>query len=136
MCNSSHEEGQRIVIDEEDWIVFASGSPIRNYHLRFAPKKHTENIYDLNAHTLLSLSKILKILFLALNDLGINRNRNIVFNTKPHGYDNSFFHIFGDIYPFEFVGGAEMADDMRVVRVSPKAFARDLRETIKKNGYN
>jgi UDPglucose--hexose-1-phosphate uridylyltransferase len=136
MCNSSHEEGQRIVIDEEDWIVFASGSPIRNYHLRFAPKKHIENIYDLDAHSLLSLSKILKVLFLALNDLGIDRNRNIVFNTKPHGYESSFFHIFGDIYPFEFVGGAEMADDMRVVRISPKTFAKDLREAIKKNGYN
>jgi UDPglucose--hexose-1-phosphate uridylyltransferase len=136
MCNSSHEAGQRIVINEEDWTVFASGSPIRNYHLRFAPKKHIENIWDLKAPSFLSLSKILKTLFLALNDLKINENRNIVFNTKPYGYDSSFFHLFGDIYPFEFVGGAEMADDMRVVRISPKKFAKDLRETIKKNGYN
>lgn len=135
MCNSSHGDGQRIVIDGKDWIVFASGSPIRNYHLRFTPKTHIENLYDISASEFLSLSSILKVLFLALNDLGVNQNRNIVFNTKPHGYD-SYFHIFGDILPFEFVGGAEMADDMRVVRISPKAFAKNLRDTIKKNGYD
>ncbi|MHA1729771.1 MAG: hypothetical protein ACTSWY_13735 [Promethearchaeota archaeon] len=131
VCTSTHEEGKRTIFDNDEWTVFATGSPIRNYHLRFAPKSHIENLYDVSASKFLSLSKILKVLFLALNDLGVNPNRNIVFNTKPHGYDDVYFHIFGEIFPFEFVGGAEMADDMRVIRVSPKKVAKSLREIIK-----
>jgi UDPglucose--hexose-1-phosphate uridylyltransferase len=132
LCNSNHGEGTRIVIDSDDWIVFASASPIRNYHLRFAPKQHIENIYDISSREFLTLSKILKVLFLALNDLDVNPNRNIVFNTRPYGYDKSFFHVFGDILPYEFVGGAEMSDDMRVVRIAPKTVAGQLREIIQK----
>lgn len=130
LCDSHKTEEKRIIIDNDDWIVFASGSPIRNYHLRFTSKEHIENFYDVDPEKLLSLAKLLKILNAALNDLGVNSNRNLIFNTKPYGYQQSYYHIFGDILPYEFVGGAEMADDMRVVRKSPKEVAKDLRDLI------
>ena len=132
LCTSSHEEGQRQIIEDEDWIFFASGSPIRNYHIRFAPKSHIENFHNISESKFSSLAKLLKILFRAMNFLNINPDRNIIFNTKPLGYE-SYFHIFGDILPYEFVGGAEMADDMRVVRISPRELAKKLRKVIKYN---
>ncbi|MCP4761822.1 MAG: hypothetical protein GY870_08570, partial [archaeon] len=44
ICDSKHGDGSRIIFDTEDWVIFSSGSPIRNYHLRFAPKEHIEDL--------------------------------------------------------------------------------------------
>ena len=131
LCNSRHGEGRRIILENDYWIVFASGSPIRNHHLRFAPREYFENLFDLPRSHIYSLAKVLKVLMSALNDLGVNPNRNIIFNTKPFGYEKSYFHLFGDILPYEYIGGAEMMDDMRVVRESPNVIASKLRIIIK-----
>lgn len=134
LCESKHGDGRRNIIETNEWIAFASGSPIRNYHIRFAPKEHIESISQIKRNQFIDLSKILTIISMVLNDLGVNPSRNILFNSKPVGY-NSFFHLFGDILPFEFVGGAEMVDDMRVVRMSPKKFAEDCRSIIEEKKY-
>jgi hypothetical protein len=38
--------------------------------------------------------------------------------------------MFGDIIPHEIIGGAEMADDMRVARKLPEDAAREIKEFI------
>lgn len=139
ICESTHgtitKHETRIIVDTEDWVVFATGSPIRNYHLRFAPKEHIDRIEKLNSKQLYSLAKIFRVLFRTLDDIGVDKNRNIIWNTLPYGYDNEF-HIFGDILPHEYVGGAEMADDMRVARISPWEVAREIRSIIKQKYEN
>ena len=127
LCKSTHRN--RLILENEDWILFATGSPIRNYHLRFTTKKHIQEITQLNEKQLRSLASILRTIFAAMDELDINSNRNIIWNTRPFGYETDF-HIFGDIFPFEFIGGAEMADDMRVVRLSPLDVAKNLRNVI------
>lgn len=127
LCNSTHRN--RIILENDEWVMFATGSPIRNYHLRFAPKKHVQSITELKESELKSLAEILRITFAAMDELNIDPNRNIIWNTRPYGYETEF-HIFGDILPFEFVGGAEMADDMRVVRMSPFIAAQNLKKAI------
>jgi len=71
----------------------------------------------------------LKTIFHALDNLKIERNRNIIFHSCPYGYDADF-HMFGDIIPHEIIGGAEMADDMRVARKLPEDAAREIKEFI------
>ncbi|MBD3351504.1 MAG: hypothetical protein GF364_08455 [Candidatus Lokiarchaeota archaeon] len=134
LCQSKHGDGRRIILETDDWTVFATNSPIRNRHLRFAPKEHIEHIGQLQEKQFNSLAKILRIIFMVLDDLNVPASRNVIINTKPFGY-KSFFHLFGDILPFEFVGGAEMADDMRVVRVSPNKFAKECQSIIKQKKY-
>jgi UDPglucose--hexose-1-phosphate uridylyltransferase len=126
---TSHGNQKRLILENDHWSIFATGSPIRNYHLRFSPKTHIPQIEQVTPSQFFSLAKLLKVIFMALDDLGVNPNRNIIWNTKPYGYDTEF-HIFGDILPYEFVGGAEMAEDMRVVRMSPITAATQLREII------
>ena len=75
------------------------------------------------------LARSLKIIFKALDDLRIERNRNILFNCCPYGYDADF-HMFGDIIPHEIIGGAEMADSMRVARKLPEDIAKEIGEAI------
>jgi UDPglucose--hexose-1-phosphate uridylyltransferase len=129
LCTSKHESGNRVIAVTDHWVLFSSGSPIRNYHLRLAPREHVERFDDLDDKQTMDLSRLLQTTSKVLNKLDIERNRNLVINTKPHGYE-SYFHVFLDLIPFETIGGAEMADSMRVVRVSPLVVAEDMRKLI------
>jgi len=142
LCKSSHgitpvakSKESRLILSNDDWEAYATGSPIRNYHLRFSPRQHIDRIEKVTSSQFLSLAKLLRVLFIALDDAGVNPNRNMIFNTKPFGYDCDF-HIFGEILPHEFIGGAEMAEDMRVVRMSPWLVAEQLQTIIKSKYAN
>ena len=50
--------------------------------------------------------------------------------SNPYGY-KSPFHLFVDIIPFERVGGIEILDTVRVVRVAPEDVAEQLKKVIK-----
>ncbi len=129
LCASYHGDGSRIVLDTDFWTFYATGSPTRNYHLRFNPKEHIRRFSQLKKPQINDLAKSLKIIFKALDDLNIDANRNILFSSCPYGYDANF-HMFGDIIPHEIIGGAEMADDMRVARKLPEDAAEELRNAI------
>jgi UDPglucose--hexose-1-phosphate uridylyltransferase len=129
LCASYHGDGGRIVLDSKYWTFYATGSPTRNYHLRFNPKEHIRRFSQLNTDQIHDLAVSLKIIFQALDTLQINENRNILFNSCPYGYDANF-HMFGDIIPHEIIGGAEMADDMRVARKLPEDAANEIRNAI------
>ncbi len=132
LCTSEHGGGTRTVLKTKYWTFFATGSPVRNYHLRFNPNNHYERLDELSIKQFDDLAKSLKLIWSALNELDVNRHRNIIINTKPYGYEKANFHLFGDILPYEFVGGAEMADDMRVARLLPENVAESLKTIIQK----
>ncbi|MHA1272637.1 MAG: hypothetical protein ACTSQP_06270 [Promethearchaeota archaeon] len=135
LCQTSHGDSNRIILETKYWVFFATGSPIRNYHLRFHPKEHIRRFSQLKINQINDLAKSLKIIFKALDDLKIDINRNIIFNCCPFGYDADL-HMFGDIIPHEIIGGAEMADDMRVARKLPEDTAKELRDIIEKNNIS
>jgi len=129
ICETTHGGGSRVVLDSEFWTFFTTGSPVRNCHLRFYPKEHIRRFSNLKPTQIQDLARSLKTIFKALDDLKIERNRNILFNCCPYGYDADF-HMFGDIIPHEIIGGAEMADSMRVARKLPEDIAKEIREAI------
>ncbi|MHA1292566.1 MAG: hypothetical protein ACTSQJ_07870 [Promethearchaeota archaeon] len=129
LCETTHG-GDRIILDTKFWTFYATGSPIRNYHLRFHPNEHIRRFSQLKINQIHDLAKSLKIIFNALDKLKVNKNRNILFNCCPYGYDANF-HLFGDIIPHEIIGGAEMADDMRVARKLPESVAEEIRNEFK-----
>jgi UDPglucose--hexose-1-phosphate uridylyltransferase len=129
LCETTHGDSDRIVFNTKFWIFYATGSPIRNYHLRFHPKEHIRRFSQLKINQMQDLAKSLKIIFKALDDINVDQNRNILLNCCPFGYDANF-HMFGDIIPHEIIGGAEMADDMRVARKLPEDAAAEIRKAI------
>lgn len=131
LCTTSHGKGARIILETEYWKFYATGSPSRNFHLRFYPNEHIRRFDQLKPNQFQDLAKSLKIIFKALDDLKVDENRNILFNCCPYGYDADF-HMFGDIIPHEIIGGAEMADDMRVARKLPEETAEEIRKVIPK----
>jgi len=134
LCNFDPKD--RLIYENSNWILFAAGSPIRNYHLRFVPKEHYSSLTDITKkEVFIDLADIVIKSFKALDRLHINRSRNIIFNIKPYGYMELNYHLFGDIIPFEFIGGAEMSDSMRVCKISPIEFAKTMRNIIKEKDY-
>jgi UDPglucose--hexose-1-phosphate uridylyltransferase len=131
LCHSTHDNGKRLVYQNDSWVFFASGSPVRNYHLRFTTHEHIEDVIELSRQQLEDLASALNVIFTVMNELKVNTNRNIIIYTKPFGHTNAYFHVFGEILPHEDIGGAELADDFRVVRISPLDVARELRLQIR-----
>lgn len=132
LCETTHGDTDRIILDTKYWTFYTTGSPVRNYHIRFHPSEHIRRFTQLKVNQLADLAKCLKTIFLALDNLEIDKNRNILFNCCPFGYDADF-HMFGDIIPHEIIGGAEMADDMRVARKLPHEAAKEIRNAIELN---
>lgn len=131
LCETSHGDTDRIILKTKFWTFYTTGSPVRNYHIRFHPNEHLRRFSQLKINQINDLAKSLIIIFQALDDIEIDKNRNILFNSCPFGYDADF-HMFGDIIPHEIIGGAEMADDMRVARKLPHIAAAEIRESIHK----
>ena len=102
-----------------------TGSPIRNYHIRFHPNEHIRRFTQLKINQIEDLARSIKLLFQALDKIEIDRNRNIIFNCCPYGYD-------ANIIPHEIIGGAEMADDMRVATILPHLAAAEIRNALNK----
>ncbi|MFX1312580.1 MAG: hypothetical protein ACFFHD_08220, partial [Promethearchaeota archaeon] len=131
LCKTTHGGTDRIILETEFWTFYTTGSPVRNYHIRFHPNEHIRRFSQLKINQIEDLAHSLKIIFQALDDIEIDRNRNILFNSCPFGYDADF-HLFADIIPHEIIGGAEMADDMRVARKLPHIAAKEIRNSLKK----
>jgi len=129
LCKSTHDNKQRIILDTNYWTFFTTGSPVRNYHIRFHPKEHIRRFTQLNVNQIGDLAESLKTIFAALDNIKVDKNRNILFTGVPFGYDADF-HFFSDLIPHEIIGGAEMADDMRVARKSPNDTAEEIRNAI------
>ena len=131
LCKTSHGGSDRIILETEFWTFYTTGSPVRNYHIRFHPNEHIRRFSQLKVNQIEDLAISLKMIFQALDDLEIDKNRNILFNCCPYGY-NADFHMFADIIPHEVIGGAEMADDMRVARKLPHIAAKEIRNSLEK----
>ncbi|MFX1339613.1 MAG: hypothetical protein ACFFDK_13455 [Promethearchaeota archaeon] len=129
LCETSHGETDRIILKTTYWTFYTTGSPVRNYHIRFHPNEHIRRFSQLNINQIQDLAKSLKTIFIGLDNINIDKNRNILLNCCPYGYDADF-HMFGDIIPHEIIGGAEMADDMRVARKLPHEAAAEIRQGI------
>ncbi len=131
LCKTTHGGSDRIILETEFWTFYTTGSPVRNYHIRFHPNEHIRRFSQLKLNQIGDLAGSLKLIFQALDDLEIDKNRNILFNCCPYGYDADF-HMFADIIPHEVIGGAEMADDMRVARKLPHIAAKEIRDSLEK----
>lgn len=127
LCTSRH--ANRVVFENNTWIVWATSSPRRNFHLRLSPKRHVQRVTELQGVELEGLAESLIVVSKALDRVGVSKDRNVLIYNNPYGYE-SFFHIFVDIIPFERIGGIEMLDSVRVARYSPEDVAEELRKAV------
>ncbi|MFW6272584.1 MAG: hypothetical protein ACOC2U_02240 [bacterium] len=122
--------GNKLVYENDSWCVWIPGCPEHNYQIRFGPKEHKKDITELNSEEINGLSDVLIKVSNGLNELGIERDRNILFHQLPAGY-TSFFHMYGDIIPFDNIGGIERMEHMRVNKTSIPEYVEQMKEVLR-----
>lgn len=127
LCEEEHEE--RLVYSGKHTMLWASRAPRRNLHLRFTVKRHVEDLTKLSGSELRELAELLVKAAKALAAAIGHVEGNIVFYQRPMGHAGSF-HFFGEILPYESIGGFELLEHARICRVAPEEAAGRLRRAV------
>ncbi|MFQ6125464.1 MAG: HIT domain-containing protein [Candidatus Heimdallarchaeota archaeon] len=127
---------ERIIIENEAWLVLSAYAPARNGHIRIFPKKHKARLTDLNNKELAELAKIFRTINSRLNKIGVERDRTTVFFQKPYKCIQTLmkapFHLYIDVLPFNYIGGIELSGDcLKVIELAPETLAGALKEHSK-----
>lgn len=133
------QDKERLVLDNEDYLVFCPFASRVPYALRIIPKTHQASFMDLNDRQRRSLGLVLtealKKLFYHLN----NPSYNYYIHTLPvtHSlhtrYDDRAYHWHLEILPrLNVWGGFELGSDCYINTVFPEQAADYLRQPYKK----
>lgn len=125
---------ERIIWEDENWIVFTAYAPERDAHLRFLPKRHVSSLWELESLEIVSLAKALiyanhvlsKFIDHFGGELHILPDRNILFRQQHFGF--SPIHMLIDIIPVQRIGGVEILDDHRLSHIFPEETAKRMKD--------
>jgi galactose-1-phosphate uridylyltransferase len=128
---------ERIIWEDDYWIVFTAYAPERDGHLRLIPKRHVSALWNLEPLEIVSLAKALIYANTVLSsfiarfgdELHILPDRNILFRQQHIGF--SSIHMLIDIIPVQRIGGAELLDDHRLSHIFPEETAKRMKDFAK-----
>jgi UDPglucose--hexose-1-phosphate uridylyltransferase len=131
-------EKQRVVVDDEDFLVFTPFAARVPYALRIIPKRHMAAFTDMNVKERKSLVRVLRQslqkLFYKLN----NPPYNYYIHSLPVShqvmtrYDDRSYHWHLEILPrLNIWGGFELGSDVYVNTIMPETAADLLRQPTK-----
>lgn len=128
---------ERIIWEDDNWIVFTAYAPERDGHLRLIPKRHVSALWNLEPLEIVSLAKALIYANIVLSsfidrfggELHILPDRNILFRQQHVGF--SSIHMLIDIIPVQRIGGAELLDDHRLSHIFPEETAKRMKDSTK-----
>ncbi|MBI4018058.1 MAG: hypothetical protein HY368_00435 [Candidatus Aenigmarchaeota archaeon] len=120
---------ERVLYQNDNWILWASGAPRVPYHLKFMPRQHIADITEMSREQIRDLADVLVLADNILNRAGVVQGKHVIFNQRPFDYGSSY-HQFGEIRPNAVVGSFERMDDGSVIAKHPRYVARALREVI------
>ncbi|NPD88351.1 MAG: hypothetical protein HGN29_06490 [Asgard group archaeon] len=126
---------ERIVFENEGWILLTAFAPERDGQLRLIPKKHTSKFYELDEKQIYDLAEALVVANKALDkfvkmahpSMNLLQDRNILFRQENVGY-NSDMHMLIDIIPIQRIGGAEIMETYRIATMFPEDVAKIMKE--------
>ncbi|MCE7741887.1 MAG: hypothetical protein GOP50_05470 [Candidatus Heimdallarchaeota archaeon] len=129
---------ERIVFENDEWIVLTAFSPERDGQLRLIPKRHVAQFVELDKKQILGLGEALVTANKALDNfvrmanpsMNLLQDRNILFRQDNVGY-NSGMHLMIDIIPIQRIGGAEIMETYRIATMFPEDVAKIMRESLK-----
>ncbi len=129
---------ERLVYENDEWMVLTAFSPERDGQMRLIPKKHTSQFTKLNDKQLSSLADALVKANIALDEfvniadsnMHLLQDRNILFRQENEGYESGM-HMLIDIIPIQRIGGAEIMETYRIATVFPENVAKVMREKLK-----
>ncbi len=123
-------KGPRRVYADEHVVAFAPYASQHNYELWILPRRHIDNVTDLNRSEKLSWARVLKRALLAVSKLGLPYN--YYFHQVVHDTDQ---HLYMKITPRGSVwAGVEIGSGIVINPVSPEDAAKYYRKAM--NGHS
>jgi UDPglucose--hexose-1-phosphate uridylyltransferase len=132
------KEGDRVIAENDDWVVLVPFWAIWPFETILAPKNHILRLSDLNSNEVVSLSKILKTLLVKYDSLfQTSFPYSMGWHNSPCGSENyDYWQLHAHFYPpllrssnvKKFMVGYEMlAEPQR--DITPESSASKLRDT-------
>ncbi len=129
---------ERMVFENNEWVVLTAFSPERDGQLRLISKRHVSQFIDLDAKQLMGLAEALvnankaldNFIKMANPSMNLLQDRNILFRQDNVGY-SSGMHLMIDIIPIQRIGGAEIMETYRIATMFPEDVASIMRESLK-----
>jgi UDPglucose--hexose-1-phosphate uridylyltransferase len=135
MCQSTHVDEatgkSRLLYRNEYFDLWLASSPLCDYHLRFAPKRHIQRYTDLTINEVKAFANVLKFSDLVLTLAGVTKHRNINLSSLPYGYDTPEFHFHGDILPVQYFGALERCYAISIAYKDPLDAYEELKKSQK-----
>lgn len=143
MCDIIHqelEEGERVVISEEKFVVFAPFASSFPFELRIAPRKHSHDFSLADDDTLAHLSRVVREVLERLRKVLDDPPYNFILHTAPPmthrvgkpDYWSSIsddYHWHLELIPrLTMIAGFEWGTGFQINPTSPEDAARFLRE--------
>lgn len=130
------EEGDRIVYENEKFIVYCPFASARAYEMRVLPKKHQPYFERINTEEKVLLADALKNALQALYYGLDDPDYNYYIRTAPcNGQDYQEFSYYIEILPRTHIfAGFEAATDIDIVPLAPEDAAAYLRDVLAVNG--
>lgn len=127
-------ESQRLIYENEHFIVLAPWASIQPFEFWILPKKHSANLLKTTDKELDELSRILKASLKALSETLRDPPYNYVFHTTPkHPEVEESYHWHLEVYPKLAVwAGFEIGTGMYINVTPPEVAAEALKAEIKK----
>ncbi len=132
---------ERLVYENDEWMVLTAFSPERDGQIRLIPKKHISQFINLDEKQLTDLADALvkanialdEFVKLADSNMHLLQDRNILIRQENTGY-NSGVHMLLDIIPIQRIGGAEIMETYRIATVFPEDVAEIMKLKLKEKG--
>jgi len=129
LCQIRDIEKERIIMEDENMIVFAPYASRFPFEARITPKRHVPSLKGLNKRENKSFSLALKEVLTALNK-SIN---NPPYNYHLHlGPEDADFHMYLELLPrLSILAGFELSNDVVINTMPPETAAKHYRKLIK-----
>jgi UDPglucose--hexose-1-phosphate uridylyltransferase len=127
------EHGERVVFENEDFLVIAPFASRAAFEMWVLPKSHSPYFERLTNAKKLSLAWAFKRAFGALDNLLHNPDYNMYLHTAPcDGSDYPHYHWHFEILPKTSVwAGFELSTGIEICTIAPETAAQKLRESLR-----
>ncbi len=131
------EANERIVYENDDYIVYCPYASRRAFEMRILPKKPSPYFERITVSEKMALADALRTALKALYDGLDDPDYNYYIRTAPcNGQTYEEFSYYVEILPRTHIqAGFEAATDIDIVPLAPEDAAKFLRDVIGKNAY-
>ncbi|MEK7567160.1 MAG: DUF4931 domain-containing protein [Patescibacteria group bacterium] len=123
------KKGERVIYENDKFIVIEPFAPRVSYETRIFPKRHAGNFDDLSAAERISLADVMIVSLKKIKKAMNDPDYNFFIHTAPTKDGAGYYHWHIEILPKTSTwAGLELGTGIEVVAVSPENAAKELKK--------